>query len=100
MSRILLSSQFVRKLAEYSDNIFLRSAQYRIAERLESTIHKRIETLSTYPEIGRPYESNQKYRELVVEFGKGTYIVLYQYSKRSDTVKILNIKSSYQRRYH
>jgi hypothetical protein len=45
--------------------------------------------------IGRPYAiaGESGYQELVISFGKGGYVALYQYDQLAEVVDILAIRS-------
>jgi plasmid stabilization system protein ParE len=54
-----------------------------------------IDILTETPMIGRPYEIAGEigYKELVISFGKGGYVALYQYDQKAEVVDILAIRS-------
>jgi plasmid stabilization system protein ParE len=50
------------------------------AQRAIKTIRRGVRALSKRPEIGRPVEElPPEFREWVIEFGQGAYVVLYHY---------------------
>lgn len=71
------------------------------------TIQSSIDELANFPEIGRKTEKQTLVsdgetvilRELVIPFGKGAYMVLYYYTKNDDTVSIVSLKHSREKKY-
>ena len=59
---------------------FLAPKSRDAAERAVRTIRQGVKALGRHPEIGRPVEElPPEFRERVIEFGNGAYIVLYHY---------------------
>jgi plasmid stabilization system protein ParE len=70
---------------------FLAPKNLEAALRAQDTIRREIKILATHPEIGRPIEDlPPNYRELVIEFGQGGYVVRYQFN--AEWVVILGIR--------
>ena len=60
---------------------FLTPKSQDAAQRAIQTIRQGVKALGTHPEIGRPVdELPPQFREWIVEFGQGTYVVLYHYN--------------------
>jgi len=60
---------------------FLVSKSPNAASRAIQAIREGVRALATHPEIGRPIdELPPEFREWIVEFGSGAYVVLYRYS--------------------
>lgn len=50
------------------------------ARRAAAVIRKGVKELGRHPQMGRPVEElSPEFREWVVEFGQGAYVVLYHY---------------------
>lgn len=61
------------------------------AQRAIKVIRQGVKALAKHPEIGRPVEEMAlEFREWVIEFGRGAYVVLYHYDGRQ--VVILAIR--------
>ncbi len=70
---------------------FLAPKSREAALRAQDTIRREIKILATHPEIGRPIEDLPlSYRELVIEFGQGGYVVRYRFD--AEWVVILSIR--------
>jgi plasmid stabilization system protein ParE len=51
-----------------------------VAKRAIKAIRQGVKILASHPEIGRPVdELPPEFREWVIEFGQGAYVVLYSY---------------------
>ncbi|MEI9905971.1 MAG: type II toxin-antitoxin system RelE/ParE family toxin [Asticcacaulis sp.] len=69
---------------------FLHEKSPLTARRAVQAILQKIETLVSFPGVGRPSRL-RGYRELVVDFGDSGYIVRYLYNANQDTVRIAAI---------
>jgi plasmid stabilization system protein ParE len=59
---------------------FLSPKSASAANRAVATIRASVKLLATHPEIGRSVEEMApEFREWVIEFGQGAYVVLYHY---------------------
>jgi plasmid stabilization system protein ParE len=62
---------------------FLAPKSTDAARRAVKTIRQGVKALSKHPEIGRPVEElPPEFREWVIEFGHGAYVVLYHYDRK------------------
>lgn len=70
--------QSLRDVARLHD--FLASKSPTAAQRAVQAIRQGVKSLANFPEMGRPVEElPTEFREWVVEFGSGAYLVLYHY---------------------
>ena len=70
---------------------FLVSKSQDAARRAIKGIRQGVKVLGRHPEIGRPVEEMPiEFREWIVEFGHGAYVVLYHYD--GDEVVILAVR--------
>lgn len=70
---------------------FLAPKSREAAQRAVKTIRQGVKALGRHPEIGRPVdELPPDFREWVIEFGPGAYIVLYRYD--GEQVVILAVR--------
>lgn len=89
MPRLKWSPQSRRDIVRLHDFLVYKSR--RAAKRAIRAIRGGIKLLGKHPEIGRPIEDlPHEFREWVVEFGSGAYVVLYRYD--GDEVVILAIR--------
>lgn len=59
---------------------FLASKSREAAKRAIETIRAGVGILATHPEAGRPFDDlPPEFREWVIEFGHGAYVVLYHF---------------------
>ena len=59
---------------------FLAAQSPEAAQRAIATIRKGVKNLATHPEIGRPVDDlPPEFREWIIEFGSGAYLVRYRY---------------------
>jgi plasmid stabilization system protein ParE len=60
---------------------FLASKSLADAQRAVQAIRQGVKSLAKFPEMGRPVEElPTEFREWVIEFGGGAYLVLYHYN--------------------
>jgi plasmid stabilization system protein ParE len=78
MPRIRWSQAALRDVARLYD--FLCSKSREAAKRAIKTIRQGVKILASQPEAGRPIEDlPPEFREWVIEFGHGAYVVLYRF---------------------
>jgi len=78
MPRVSWSQYAQRDLIRLHD--FLSSKNREAAKRAIKAIRQGVKILASHPEIGRPVdELPSEFREWVIEFGHGAYVVLYRY---------------------
>ena len=59
---------------------FLASKGLAVAQRAVQVIRQGVKPLAMFPETGRPVEElSTEFREWVIEFSNGAYLVLYHY---------------------
>ncbi len=99
MPRLRYSPEATQDLVRFA-KFFLPTAP-EAASNAVITILGSIDILSETPLIGRPYEiaGESGYQELVISFGKGGYVVLYQYDQQAEVVDILAIRSQRELNY-
>jgi plasmid stabilization system protein ParE len=77
---------------------FLRPNSPRAAERAVEAVRDAVAGLRQFPEMGRPAANMPiGYREIIVPFGSGAYLVLYRYL--AAPVMILAIRHAREERY-
>jgi plasmid stabilization system protein ParE len=88
--------QSLRDVARLHD--FLASKSLAAAQRAVQAIRQGVKSLSKFPETGRPVEElPTEFREWVIEFGSGAYVVLYHYNGRE--VVILAVRHGFEAGY-
>jgi len=66
---------------------FLAPKDHDAAVRAVRTIHDGVRALARHPAIGRPAEEmSPEFREWIIEFGQGAYVVLYHFDGREAVV--------------
>ena len=96
MPRIRWSQAALRDVARLHN--FLRSKSVGAATRAVKTIRQGVKILASQPEIGRPIEDlPSEFREWIIEFGHGAYVVLYRYDGKE--VLLLTIRHGKQAGY-
>jgi len=89
MPRLRWTPQSLRDVVRLHD--FLAPKSRESARRAIKTIRDGVKLLGKFPEMGRPVEElPEEFRERVIDFGSGAYIVLYRYDGRE--VVILAIR--------
>ena len=79
MPRLRWTPQALRDVVRLHDFLFSKSRD--AARRAIRAIRQGVKLLGKHPEIGRPIEDlPEEFREWVVEFGSGAYVILYRYS--------------------
>ncbi|MCF1482909.1 MULTISPECIES: type II toxin-antitoxin system RelE/ParE family toxin [Rhizobium/Agrobacterium group] len=77
---------------------FVASKNKDAAKRAVSAIRHGVKLLEQHPEAGRPLEDMPpEFREWAIEFGSGSYIVLYRF--RGEDVIILAVRHSREAGY-
>jgi plasmid stabilization system protein ParE len=83
--RIKWSEPARRDLARLHE--FLKSKSRDAARRAVKAIRQGVKALGKHPRLGRPsYELPLEFREWVIEFGSGAYIVLYHFDGKQVVV--------------
>lgn len=78
MPRLKWSLNAARDVARLHDSLHPKSPD--AAKRAVKAKREGVKTLAGHPEIGRPLEDlPAEFREWVIEFGHGAYIVLYRF---------------------
>jgi plasmid stabilization system protein ParE len=78
MPRLKWTPQSLRDVARLHD--FLVSKSRSASRRAVRAIRQGVKLLGKHPEIGRPIEDlPAEFREWVIEFGSGAYVILYRY---------------------
>jgi plasmid stabilization system protein ParE len=89
MPRLKWSEPALRDVARLHE--FLVSKSPDAARRAVRTIREGVKALGRHPQMGRPIdELPPEFREWVIEFGHGAYVVLYHFDGRQ--VVILAIR--------
>lgn len=68
---------------------FLESKNPEAARRAGQEIARRLAMLETNPAIGRPFELDAMFRELVISFGDSGYVALYRHEPGDDAIYVL-----------
>jgi plasmid stabilization system protein ParE len=77
---------------------FLFSKNRDAARRAIRAIREGVKLLRDNPQIGRPVEElPPEFREWIIEFGQGAYVVLYRYNRNE--VVLLAIRHGRERGY-
>lgn len=78
MPRLRWSPNALRDVARLYD--FLSAKSRDAAQRAVKAIREGVKILGATPQIGRPVdELPSEFREWVIEFGHGAYVILYRY---------------------
>jgi plasmid stabilization system protein ParE len=78
MPRLKWSQNALQDVVRLHD--FLSSKSCAAASRAIRAIRQGVKILASQPEIGRPIdELPPEFREWIIEFGHGAYVVLYRY---------------------
>lgn len=89
MPRLKWSLQAQRDIVRLYDFLFPKSRA--AAKRAIKAMREGVKILSSHPEIGRPVdELPPEFREWVIEFGQGAYVVLYRFDGKE--VVLLSIR--------
>jgi plasmid stabilization system protein ParE len=91
MPHLRWSENAVRDLIRLHD--FLSSKSRDAARRAIKAIREGAKLLSSNPQIGRPIdELPPEFREWIVEFGQGAYVLLYRYDAKAKEVVLLAVR--------
>ena len=89
MPRLRWTPQSIRDIVRIYD--FLSPKSRDAAKRAVKTIRQGLKLLGKFPEMGRPVEElPEEFRERVIDFVSGAYVVLYRYD--GNEVVILAIR--------
>jgi plasmid stabilization system protein ParE len=81
MPRLKWSQAALRDIARMHD--FLAPKSRDAAKRAAKAIRQGVKVLGKHPRMGRPTdELPLEFREWVIEFGSGAYVVLYHYDDK------------------
>lgn len=96
MPRLKWSQSALLDIARLYEFLIPHSAD--AARRAIATIRQGVKVLGSHPEIGRPMEEMlSEFREWIIEFGQGAYVVLYHYD--GNEVVILAVHHSREAGY-
>lgn len=85
MPRLRWSPSALRDFARLHD--FLSTKSRDAAQRAVKAIREGVKILGATPRIGRPVdELPSEFREWVIEFGHGAYIILYRYDGKESLI--------------
>lgn len=91
MPQVIISESARQDLQRLHD--FLRTKNVLAARKAAEMLIQGIRQLEALPNIGRPVAHLPlEYQELVVEFGRSGYVLLYRRDELTDRVVILKIK--------
>lgn len=77
---------------------FLAPKSPEAAQRAIKAIRQGIKSVGRHPELGRPAEEQPtEFREWIIEFGQGAYLVLYRYDGKE--IVILAVRHSREAGY-
>lgn len=69
--------------------LYLAERSESAAVRASAAISAHLDKLESFPGLGRPVDTTEHIRELVIPFGNAGYLALYQHRPGSDEVLIL-----------
>ena len=96
MPRLIWTEAALRDVARL--HRFLAPKNRDAARRAVRTIRQGVRLLVRYPEIGRPVEEMPpEFRERVIPFGDGGYVVLYRYD--GELIALLAIRHAREAGY-
>jgi plasmid stabilization system protein ParE len=75
--RLEWSAGALRDLDRFAE--FLQERHPFLSSIVASTIIERAEVLSQHPELGRPIEGHEHYRQVILEVLKATYVFQYRW---------------------
>lgn len=98
MPQVIISRVARQDLQRLQD--FLKTKNVLAAKKIADLFIKGIRQLETSPGIGRLVEYFPlEYHELVIEFGKSGYLMLYRHDKVTDNIVILKIRHQKEAEY-
>ena len=71
---------------------FIQEKNPQAAQRAASRIKEAVQILKENPEAGRPVEETLSFRDLIIPFGSGNYILRYR--EELDRVVIVRVRHS------
>ncbi|PHS13583.1 MAG: plasmid stabilization protein [Kangiella sp.] len=87
MPQIIISENALEGIERCRSFLFNKNPLAQM--RASKAIQHHISALKTEPNIGRPFETEYKLRELIIPFGDSGYILLYRFDDLTDQVVIL-----------
>ena len=78
---------------------FLEVKSPTAARHAQDKIRAELRRLLQYPDSGRYWEKDKKYREIVIRFGKGSYLILYTFDKAKDEIRVVSFRHSRELAY-
>jgi len=84
---VLFSSEARADLVRLREFIHIHNPD--AAERAAHTILEAINTLKTFPKLGKPVRAREEYRDLAFVFGRRGYVMRYRLT--SSTIRILRV---------
>jgi plasmid stabilization system protein ParE len=93
--KITVSQEALADLARLHD--FLEGKSPRAAERAIATLVAAIQSLDNFPERGRP-SGAANLRELIVPFGRSSYVLRYAYRAEADEIVVIRLWHSREAR--
>lgn len=68
---------------------FIAGKNRRAAAKAALAIKDQLQRLSAHPDMGRPFDDDTPFRELLVDFGNSGYVALYRHNEADDTILVL-----------
>lgn len=97
MPHIVFAPRAIAGLARCQS--FLEAKDADAAARASEAINRKLASLATSPESGRPFDGDRRLREVVIGFGSSGYTALYRYEPKRDRVIILALRHQREARY-
>lgn len=103
MPQIIYSDNFNKDFQRITE--FMRRVSPETVGKMTLEILTSLDILSEQPEIGSPShypvlaEEFSNLRKFIIRFGKGSYIVLYNYDRTQDIVVLAHIKHSKEQNF-
>jgi plasmid stabilization system protein ParE len=97
VTRLVWTPRAARDVARL--HAFLAQKTPEAARRAVGSIRRGVRTLEGHPEAGRPVEDGPGFREWIIPFGAGGYIVRYHYTPETEAVLILAVRHSLEAGY-
>jgi addiction module RelE/StbE family toxin len=90
MPQIIISAKAARDLQKIRDYLLQFNAE--AAQKAAQEIIQAANLLQVHPMLGKPLEDIPEYRELIIPFGSGAYILRYRVS--FDLIVIVTVRHS------
>lgn len=90
MPQIVISSKATRDLQKIRE--YLQQFNAEAAQKAGIEIIQTVTLLQSHPMLGKPLEDIPEYRELIIPFGSGAYIIRYRV--HFDMIVIVTIRHS------